>query len=109
MVEGKIPDTRLYRQIPRNFNPKRSGEIYLVVHPGWFVNDFDRLTVARTHGSPWRYDTYVPIIFAGNGLITKKFFRDVETVDVALTLSKNIKINEPSGAMGAALIEVLSQ
>jgi predicted AlkP superfamily pyrophosphatase or phosphodiesterase len=109
LIEGKIPDTRLYRQILRNFNPKRSGDIYLVLEPGWFVNDFDGLTVATTHGSPWRYDTYVPIIFAGNGLSAKTVFREVETVDVALTLSKYLSINAPSGATGAPLIEVLSQ
>jgi hypothetical protein len=80
-----------------------------VLEPQWFVNDFDGLTVASTHGSPWRYDTFVPIIFAGNGLNATTVFREVETVDVALTLSKYIKINEPSGATGAALTEVLNQ
>ena len=109
LVEGKIPDTRLYRQILRNFNPKRSGDIYLVLEPGWFVNDFDGLTVAATHGSPWRYDTYVPIIFACNGLPAKTVFREVETVDVALTLSKYFSINAPSGATGVPLVEVLGR
>ena len=109
LIEGKIPDTRLYRQILRNFNPKRSGDIYLVLEPHYFVNDFDGLTVATTHGSPWRYDTFVPIIFAGNGLKAKTVFREVETVDVALTLSKYLRINAPSGATGSALIEVLNR
>lgn len=109
LVAGKTPDTRLYRQILRNFNPKRSGDICLVLEPGWFVNDFCGLTVTATHGSPWRYDTYVPIIFAGNGLPAKTVFREVETVDVALTLSKYPGINAPSGATGAPLIEVLSR
>jgi len=109
LIEGKMPDTRLYRQILRNFNPKRSGDIYLVLEPQWFVNDFDGLTVASTHGSPWRYDTFVPIIFAGNGLRAKTVFREVQTVDIALTLSKYLRIKAPSGATGAALTEVLSQ
>ncbi|MEJ2476260.1 MAG: alkaline phosphatase family protein, partial [Desulfobacterales bacterium] len=109
LIEGKMPDTRLYRQILRNFNPKRSGDIYLVLEPQWFVNDFDGLTVASTHGSPWRYDTFVPVIFAGNGLEAKTVFREVETVDIALTLSKYLKIRPPSGATGAALTEVLNQ
>ena len=109
LVEGKIPDTRLYQQILRNFNPKRSGDIYLVLEPHWFVNDFDGLTVASTHGSPWRYDTFVPIIFAGNGLAAKTVFREVQTVDIALTLSKYLRIKAPSGATGAPLTEVLSQ
>jgi len=109
LVEGKIPDTRLYQQILRNFNPKRSGDIYLVLEPHWFVNDFDGLTVASTHGSPWRYDTFVPIIFTGNGLTAKTIFREVQTVDIALTLSKYLKIKAPSGATGSPLTEVLDQ
>jgi predicted AlkP superfamily pyrophosphatase or phosphodiesterase len=109
LIEGKMPDTRLYRQILRNFNPKRSGDIYLVLEPHWFVNDFDGLKVASTHGSPWRYDTFVPIIFAGNGLKPKTIFREVETVDIALTLSLYFRINAPSGATGAPLIEVLNR
>ena len=109
LIEGKMPDTRLYRQILRNFNPKRSGDIYLVLEPQWFVNEFDGLTVASTHGSPWRYDTFVPIIFAGNGLTAKTVFREVETVDIALTLSKYLRIKGPSGATGKPLIEVLGE
>jgi len=108
LVEGKMPNTRLYRQILRNFNPKRSGDIYLVLEPHWIVNDFDGLTVASTHGSPWRYDTFVPVIFAGNGLAAQRVFREVQTVDIALTLSNYLKIKAPSGATGAPLTEVLS-
>jgi hypothetical protein len=109
LIEGKMPDTRLYRQILCNFNPKRSGDIYLVLEPHWFVNDFDGLTVASTHGSPWRYDTFVPVIFAGNELAAKTVFREVQTVDIALTLSKYLKIRPPSGATGMPLIEVLGR
>lgn len=109
LVEGKMPDTRLYQQILRNFNPKRSGDIYLVLEPHWFVNDFDGLTVASTHGSPWRYDTFVPIIFVGNGLTAKNIFREVHTVDIALTLAKYLEIKAPSGATGIPLTEVLDK
>jgi hypothetical protein len=109
LIEGKIPGTRLYKQVLRNFNPKRSGDIYLVLEPHWFVNDFDGLTVASSHGSPWRYDTFVPIIFTGNGLMPKNIFREVETVDIALTLSMYLMINATSSATGAPLIEVLNR
>ncbi len=64
---------------------------------------------ASTHGSPWRYDTFVPVIFAGNGLAAKTVFRKVQTVDIALTLSKYLKIKAPSGATGSPLTEVLDQ
>jgi len=109
LLEGKVPDTKLNRQILRNFHPKRSGDIYLVLERQWFVNDFEGLTVASAHGSPWNYDTFVPIVFAGNGLKPQSIFRAVETVDIALTLSQYIRIKAPSGATGSPLIEVLTR
>ena len=63
-----VPDTLLMRSIRNNFHHKRSGDIYLVFDPNVFINDFDGLIVASTHGSPWRYDTHVPIVFAGPGI-----------------------------------------
>ena len=109
LLEGNLPDTRLNRQILRNFNPKRSGDIYPVLEPHWFPNEEDGLNVASTHGSPWRYDTFVPIIFAGNGLTHDNIYREVHTVDIALTLSKYLGIKGPSGATGNPLIEVLNR
>ena len=107
LLEGKIADTELNRAILRSYNPKRSGEIYIVTEPYWFINDFDGLEVASTHGSPWKYDTYVPIIFAGNGLKHQTVFRNVETVDIASTLSNYLKIKMPSASSGQPLQEVL--
>ena len=109
LQEGNFPDTPLYRSVLHNFHPTRSGDIFVIFEPHWFINDFDGLTVASTHGSPWRYDTFVPVIFSGNGLAAKTVFREVQTVDIALTLSKYLRIKAPSGATGAPLVEVLNQ
>ncbi len=49
---GNVPDTQLYRSVLNNFHAKRSGDIYIVFEPNWFINDFDGLVVAATHGSP---------------------------------------------------------
>ena len=107
--QGNLPDTDLYRAVTNNFNSKRSGEIYVVFEPDWFINDFDGLTVASTHGSPWSYDTYVPIVFAGAGLKAETVYRAVQTVDIAVTLSAYMGIKPPSGAVGVPLTEVLEK
>jgi len=80
---ASLPDTQLMRSILRNFHPKRSGDIYLVFEPDVFINDFDGLIVASTHGSPWGYDSFVPIMFAGAGLPAAKVSRPVTLYDVA--------------------------
>jgi hypothetical protein len=104
---GNVPNTQLYRSVLNNFHAKRSGDIYIVFEPNWFINDFDGLVVAATHGSPWQYDTYVPIVFAGMGLTAKTVDRRVHTIDIAPTLSAYLGIKPPSGAQGNSLKEVL--
>ena len=106
---GNLPDTDIYRAVVNNFNAKRSGEIFIVFEPNWFINDFDGLTVASTHGSPWRYDTYVPIVFAGAGLAAQTVDRRVQTVDIAVTLATYMDIKPPSGSVGIPLTEVLEK
>jgi len=106
---GSLPDNLMTRSILRNFNAKRSGDIYLVFEPNVFINDFDGLTVASTHGSPWRYDTFVPVIFAGNGLKSTKVSREITPYDVAPTLAAYLNVKPPSGAIGVPLPEVLME
>ena len=107
--EGSLPDNALTRAVLNNYHPDRSGDIYVVFQPEWFINDMDGLSVTVTHGSPWRYDTYVPIMFAGHGLQPRSVSRRVHTVDVALTLSAVAETRPPSGAAGDVLPEVLGQ
>jgi len=108
LTSGALPDTPLIDKVLRNFNPKRSGDIYVVYESHSFVNDMDGLVVATTHGSPWTYDSYVPVIFAGPGIARQTVHRRIHTVDVAPTLSAIVGCKPPSGASGQRLIEVLS-
>jgi predicted AlkP superfamily pyrophosphatase or phosphodiesterase len=106
---GMVPDTPLIQSILRNYNRNRSGDIYVVFEPNRFINDFDGLKVATTHGSPWRYDTYVPIIFAGMGIPAQRINRLVHTVAIAPTLSLLVGAKPPSGSFGTPLNEVIRQ
>jgi len=106
---GSLPDTLMTRSVRRNFHPKRSGDIYLVFEPNVFINDFDGLTVSSTHGSPWRYDTYVPVLFAGNGLRARRIDRAITPYDIAPTLSAYLGVKPPSGTTGTVLPEVAAK
>ena len=104
---ASLPDTLLMRAILRNYHPKRSGDVYVVFEPNVFITDFDGLTVASTHGSPWRYDTYVPVMFAGAGLKPAKVNRAITPYDVAPTLAGFLGVKPPSGAIGNPLAEIV--
>ena len=107
LKENNLPSTRIINTILRNFNPQRSGDIFVVFESGSFLRTADGLPAASSHGSPWRYDTYVPVVFAGGSLKPRRIYREIETVDVAPTLAAILGTKPPSGARGAPLVEVL--
>ncbi|MFL2546149.1 MAG: hypothetical protein ACJ0SL_02130 [Candidatus Rariloculaceae bacterium] len=107
--EGRTPDLPIVDSVLRNYSPNRSGDIYVVYDPHRFINDFDGLTVAATHGSPWSYDTHVPIIFAGAGIPAQRIARPAETIDLARTLALLMHTKPPSGSTGVGLVEVLQR
>jgi hypothetical protein len=106
---GRLPEASMIQQIRRNFHPKRSGDIYLVQEPYWFLYSDESVPLCTIHGSPWRYDTYVPIIFAGAGVPAQQINRLVHPVDIASTLSAFVGAKPPSAAAGEPLLEVLNR
>lgn len=95
----------LEASIRNNFNQRRSGDIYVAQSPYAFL--VNKSSLAGMHGSPWNYDSHVPIIFAGPGIKPQRVARDVATTDVAVTLSSLLGTSLPSAATGNALEEVL--
>jgi predicted AlkP superfamily pyrophosphatase or phosphodiesterase len=95
----------LLEQVRRNHHVTRSGDIYVIQDPYWFL--FDEGPIATMHGSPWRYDTHVPIIFAGPKIEAQKVHRLVHPVDVAPTISALLGMTPPASAQGSPLQEVL--
>lgn len=109
LAEGSVPGNPLMQAVLNNYHPDRSGDIYLVFQPEWYINDLDGLSVTVTHSAPWRYNTFVPIMAAGYGIEPQVVSRRVHTIDVALTLSVVAGTRPPSGATGEVLLEVLGQ
>lgn len=105
--DGSFSEAGVGAQVLANFHPDRSGDIYMVMDPHWFIADFDGLTVASTHGSPWAYDSHVPVIISGPGIQAARVVRRVETVDVATTIAAYLGTGFPSGARGAVLVEAV--
>ncbi|HGY54943.1 MAG TPA: alkaline phosphatase family protein [Caldithrix abyssi] len=103
---GTVPDTEVMQAVLANFNTDRSGDIHIVFEPHWYVADFDGMHVTSVHGSPWSYDTYVPLIFSGPGIRPDHIYRRVETVDVAATIAELLGTKPPSGSAGVPLTEV---
>src|SRR4029078_2952920 len=84
------------------FNPRRSPDIFTVTEPYYIFN-----ATGTTHGSPYDYDTHVPVIFLGLARI--KAGSHAETIgveDLAPTLASLLGIGAPSGSMGHVLARI---
>jgi predicted AlkP superfamily pyrophosphatase or phosphodiesterase len=101
-----VKSNPLIEQVRNNQHVTRSGDIYIIQEPYWFL--FDEGPVANMHGSPWRYDTHVPIMFVGQGIDAQQVHRLVHPVDVAPTISALLGMTAPAAATGSPLVEVLN-
>jgi predicted AlkP superfamily pyrophosphatase or phosphodiesterase len=108
LMNNTQPNTYLYQAALRNFNAKRSGDILILFEPHSFANDVDGGAIMATnHGGPWKYDTFVPVIFAGMNLEGEQNFEPIRPNDIAPTLSAIIGAKFPSGSSGNVLLEVI--
>lgn len=87
------PTDPLVEQVRNNHHVTRSGDIYIVQDPYWFLFDYGPLRA--THGSLWRYDTHVPVVFMGPGISPQTVHRRVHPVDVAPTIAAFLGISPP--------------
>jgi predicted AlkP superfamily pyrophosphatase or phosphodiesterase len=55
---------RWLEMFARGYFPGRSGQVFVVPKQGWFVTSKDPL-YNFMHGSPWEYDTHIPVLFYG--------------------------------------------
>jgi predicted AlkP superfamily pyrophosphatase or phosphodiesterase len=104
---GAVAQTPVTDAVLANFHEDRSGDIYVVFEPHWFVADFEGMQVAGSHGSPWAYDSHVPVIWMGPGVEAGRIGRRVETVDVAPTIAARLRVRQPTGTLGRVMTEVM--
>ncbi len=86
--------------------PYRAGDVYIVQPP--YQSNGSKKDKRVTHGSPWQYDSYVPLLFVHPNFKAQVISRPVQTTDIAPTLAAILMIKQPSGAVGQSLSEVLS-
>lgn len=84
---------------------ERAGDLYIVPPPYQALADKAEQRVA--HGTPWNYDSYVPLLFINPQFTTQKITRAVTTNDIAPTLAALLEIKAPSAATGQPLAEVV--
>jgi predicted AlkP superfamily pyrophosphatase or phosphodiesterase len=89
--------------IQRGYNSKRSGDVLVTYKPGFMEHE----KTGTTHGTPFSYDTHVPLLIYGNGINSGKTLRAVNITDIASTICQILNIPYPNGNIGNPIAEAL--
>jgi len=102
ILAGRLLDTDTARKVRATFHPTRSPDVYTVSNAFWLDG-----TSAASHGTPYTYDTHVPIIFYGAGLPPAQVLRLIDVIDIAPTIAAVLRTAFPSASAGTPLPEVV--
>tara|TARA_R110002012_G_scaffold17930_5_gene66711 strand:+ start:20378 stop:22051 length:1674 start_codon:yes stop_codon:yes gene_type:complete len=89
--------------LQNGYNQKRSGDVLMV--PDLAYISYSK--TGSTHGSGFNYDTHVPLLFFGKGIIKGSTLEKTVIPDIAPTMSAMLGISFPNGTTGKPLGFVL--
>ena len=106
LMNGWLPPTELARAVSRSFHAQRSGDVIAVQAPFSYWGRFGEKDFGGSHGSPYRYDSDVPLMFSGPRFKPGNY-GIVDQVDLAATLAFLLDVNQPALCEGRPLLQIM--
>jgi len=103
LAKGEVPNTEAGLRFAHSYSPA-GGWYTMAVLPSFAEGSAS----GADHGSPYTYDTHVPLAFFGIPFQPGTYRTHAEPVDLAVTLASLLGINAPSSAIGRVLTEALA-
>ena len=97
LERGEVND-ELGRQAVLSFNRERSGDVYFQTKPYYFSRP-----TGSNHGTPYNYDTHVPLLWYGVGVRPGTYVDRVGVDNLAPTLSHILGVPAPPMAKARIL------
>jgi len=101
---GEFVSNSLLGKISGSYIPQRSGDVLIVLSPGWIEKLDDRVA---DHNSHYDYDTHVPLIWYGWTVNRSTVTRRINMTDIAPTLSVMCGIPLPNACTGEPINELV--
>ena len=101
-----VPD-RIRSMALLGYHPHRSGDLLLVLEPGWYEFWPSSSPVGTTHGTWSPYDAHIPLLFYGWHIEHGHTSREVHITDIAPTVCQMLHIQQPNACVGEAIAEVV--
>ncbi len=101
---NQLPASAVADAVKKGYYWGRSGELIVVPKPGYiFLSDPN----GTTHGSPYSYDSHVPLILAGPAFLAGTYGQSASPADIAPTIAAVLGINTPALCEGRVLEEAM--
>jgi predicted AlkP superfamily pyrophosphatase or phosphodiesterase len=97
VLTGQAPPTGVGRRLPPAVHPQRSGDVLVVLRPGWLAGAAP-IGTGTSHGAPWPYDTHVPLLACGAGFRPGLYLERTAPSQIAPSLAFLLNCVRPSGA-----------
>lgn len=98
-IPGEIKE-----RIVRGYNPKRSGDLQIVLQPGYYGFGEGSYRDGTTHAVWCPYDSHIPLLFMGWHVPQGRSPQIVSVADIAATICSMLGIQVPSGCIGKPII-----
>jgi hypothetical protein len=99
---GLAQDDMVGRRVQNGFFYQRATDLFIVPEPYWLFE-----AKGTSHGTPWNYDSHVPVILMGPWVKTGKYNDRIAVNDIAPTLTTLLEVELPGRAFGRVLSEAL--
>jgi arylsulfatase A-like enzyme len=103
LLEGRVFGP-IGERVVNGFNAGRSGDVVLVLHPFCIASE---RTTGTTHGSPFSYDSHVPVLMFGAGIKAGRYAEPFHISDIVPTLCSTLGLTEPAACMGKPFVKAL--
>jgi predicted AlkP superfamily pyrophosphatase or phosphodiesterase len=105
LLRNEVLDDAVTAAVRNGFYRTRSGDV-IVIPDEFYIYGASGTTSGTTHGTPFNYDTHVPVIFMGPGIKAGHYFEKIAVNDIAPTLAAIVGVEQPSGSVGRVLQEM---
>lgn len=100
-----VPNHIIERAI-NGYNWHRSGDIQLILQPGYYNINSPKDKGGTDHGVWNPYDSHIPLVFMGWNIRKGRTVRPVNVTDIAPTICSLIHIQMPNGCIGTPIEEI---
>jgi hypothetical protein len=102
ILRNQVLDDSVSAAVRMGFYGPRSADVIVIPDEFYMYHP----NSGTSHGTPFNYDSHVPVIFMGAGIKAGHYYEKVAVNDIAPTLSAIVGVEQPSGSTGRVLQEM---